>query len=175
MLQSFLTLFTQADVLFYILYAFSIILLIVEVFLPSFGIVGMGGLIMALGAIVVRCIHGNNSSNEILFFVIYLVLILTLIVGLVKLSYYLHLKLSKRKKYAIIDGNKVPLTNEGNPDYSFLIGQEGEVISDLKPTGKVKFSSGTFEATSSKEYIYKGTIVKGYKVINQKLVVKKKG
>ncbi len=173
MINAFVTLFSQGDALFYILFALAIVLLIAEAVVPSFGILGLGGILMSAGAIICRCLTGNNSSLQKFLFIVYILLILLLLIVITKLLYKLHQLRINRKKFAIIDGVKVPLTAEGNPDYSFLLGKEGEVVSDLKPLGKIRVDSNVFEATTMKGYIYSGTKVKVDKVIAQKIIVKK--
>jgi len=172
MFEAFLTLFSEADVLFYILYILAIGLLIAEVFVPNFGLLGLGGVLISIIAIAMRCLHGENTSNEIVLYVLYSVIIILIIIAIMKLI-RAGIARKNKVKYAMIDGNKVPLTPEGNPDYSFLLEEEGEVVSDLKPTGKARFEQGTFEVTTTKEYIYTGTRVRVDKVIAHKVVVRK--
>lgn len=175
MFKAFVTLFTEADVLFYCLFSLAIILLVAETFIPSFGIVGMGGLLMALGSIIARCVSKDNSTLETVMYVIYIVLLMVLVVCIIKLFQKVDKKRKSKKQYATVDGNKIPLTKDGYLDYSFLVGKEGEVVADLKPSGKVKIDGKIYEVTTTKEYIYSGTMVRVDKVINQRVVVRKKG
>ena len=85
MFEAFVTLFSEADVLFYCLFSIAIILLVAETFIPSFGIVGMGGLLMALGAIVARCVSKKNTTLETVMYVVYIVLLMAVVIGLIKL------------------------------------------------------------------------------------------
>ena len=175
MFEILITLFSEADWLFFALYSLSIMLSIIEIFLPSFGIAGISGVLMLLSAITERCVYGNNSSKEIVFYIIYCILFFAVIVTAVKLIVVkIAKKIRNKTKFAVVDGNKIPLNSDGSLNYSFLLGKEGETITDLKPIGKVKFNEGIFEATTTKEYLYSGTIVKVDKIINQKIVVKKK-
>lgn len=174
MINAFVTLFTQGDALFYILFVLAIVLLVAEAIIPSFGIIGIGGILMAIGATVSRCLTGDNSTKEIILYIVYILVILLAMIILTKLFHKAHLYRINKKKYAIVDGVKIPLTNEGNLDYSFLLGKEGEVVSDLKPLGKIKIDGNVFEATTTKGYIYSGTLVRVDKVVAQKIIVKKK-
>ena len=174
MFHSFITLFSEADWLFYLLFILAVGMFVAEIFIPSFGLTGLAGILLAVGAVTERCSTGNNTANEILLYIIYsvvLMVVLTLVIKVIVVS----IKNRKKVKYTIVDGNKIPLTKEGNLDYSFLVGEEGEVISDLKPTGKVRFEAGIFEVTSTKEYIYSGSWVRVDKILNGKIVVRKKG
>ena len=72
-----------------------------------------------------------------------------------------------------VKNEEVNFTEQGNMDFSFLVGKEGEVVSDLKPSGKVVIDSKIYDVTTSKEYIYSGAKVKVIYVLAQKIVVKK--
>lgn len=174
MFKAFVTLFSEADFLFYILLILSAGLFILELFTSGFRLASLGGIIMTIGTMTERCIHGNNSAKEVLLYMLYTVLVVYILVAIARLIFDL-VRNKNKVKYAIIDGNKVPLNKDGSPDYTFLIGKEGEVVADLKPTGKVRFEEGFFEVTSVKEYIYNGNYVIVEKISNGKIVVKKKG
>ena len=173
MFTAFVTLFSEADWLFYVLLVLSVGLLVSELFIPNFSIAGIGGIVMTIATITERCAHGKNTANELLLYIVYTFLIVLLCVWTVKIV-YVTVKSRNHVKYTMVDGNKIPLTKEGNLDYSFLIGEEGIVISDLKPTGKVRFDQGTFEVTSLKEYIYAGSTVVADRILNGKIIIKKK-
>lgn len=175
MKDAFITLFTEADVLFYCLFALSIILLIAEVFIPSFGVVGMGGILSAFGAVAARTVEKNLSKKTTILYIVYIALLIVAIVVLIKLIKKLDDKRKTKTGYAIVDGNKIPLTKDGYLDYSFLVGKEGVVVADLKPSGKVNIDGKIYEVTTTKEYIYSGAAIRVDKVINQRVVVRKKG
>ena len=174
MLKAFLTLFTEADVVFYILLALAVMLLVAEVFIPSFGIVGMSGLLAGIGAIIDRCVVIENTKIENVLYIVYIVVLLASVVGIFKLFQKMDKIRKDKKSYAIVDGNKIPLTSDGFLDYSFLVGKEGVVVSDLKPAGKAEIEGKVYEVTATKEYIYSGTHIRVDKIINQRVVVKKK-
>ena len=174
MFKTFVTLFTEADILFYVLLILSIGLFILELFIPRFSLAGIAGILVTISTFTERCVHGENSSNQIILYMFYTVLIIFVCVLLARMIIKFFRDRNK-VKYKVIDGNKVPLDQDGNPNYSFLIGKEGEVVQDLKPTGKVRFEEGFFEVTSVKEYIYSGTYVIVEKIFNGRIVVKRKG
>ena len=173
MFNAFLTLFTGADWLFYVLLVLAIGLFVAELLIPSFGLTGLGGILLTVSAITQRCTHGKNTANEILCYIVYIILLVIVVVFTTR-AIIIAVKKKSKVKYATVDGNKIPLTKEGNLDYSFLIGSEGEVITDLKPTGKVRFEQGTFEVTSTKEYIYAGAWVRADRIFNGRIIVRKK-
>jgi len=85
-------------------------------------------------------------------------------------------KLFKRKKKSnliVVDGNKVPADEMGNPNYSFLVGKTGECITDLKPIGKAKICGHIFTVKSEKGYLYNGNFVEVVKTESTTIYVKK--
>jgi len=128
MFKAFITLFSEADWLFYVLLVLSVCLLVSELFIPNFSIAGFAGLILGLATVTERCVHGENTSNEILLYMLYIVGLILASVFLVKFITAMVQKKKVKVKYAVVDGNKVPLTKDGKPNYSFLIGEEGEII-----------------------------------------------
>lgn len=175
MFKSLVTLFAEADILFYIFLAFSVTLFIIELFVPKVGIAGIAGAVMTLTTITERCTHGDNTSKEVLLYMFHICVMIFVLVGAVKTVILIVKKKKYESRFKVIDGNKVPVDKNGNPDYRFLIGKEGEVITDLKPTGKVRFEEGTFEVTCVKEYIYNGAYVIVDRIFDGRVVVKRKG
>lgn len=173
MFKAFLTLFSGADALFYVLFALALGLFILEIFIPSFGLVGVAGLLMTVGAITERCVLGDVSSTEIMFYIFWCILILVFVVFAVKVIYQIVRNRKKNKAMVTVKGNKVPTTEEGNPDYSFLLGKCGVVVADLKPSGKAEFDEKVYDVTTTKEYIFAGSRVRVKKVYAQKIVVEK--
>ena len=175
MLNAFITLFSRGGVAFYILFVIALILIICEALESSFGILGLGGILFGFGAIVARCFETDNTSTEIALYVFYIIALLVAAMLIVKLFKRLKRITKRTKAVAEVDGVEVPLTSEGNLDYSFLLGKEGEVVSDLKPLGKVKIDDQIYEATTAKGYIYSGAKIKVDKVIAQRIIVIRKG
>ena len=173
MLKAFVTLFSQADFIFYILYGFALGLFISRIFVAGHFFLNFAGLLMTIGAITERCVVGNNTSTQMIYYIIFSVLLLIVIYSLVKLCRELALANKMRKKMAKVKGNNVPLSPEGNPDYSFLLGKVGMVVSDLKPTGKVDIQGAIYEVSSINDYISAGCIVKVVKVLVSRVFVEK--
>lgn len=174
MFKAFVTLFSQGDALFCVLFALSIALFVLKVFVSKFGIAGFCGILMTLGAISARCVDANNET-DMLFYIFWCVFIVFAVSFLTKLVLTMILNHKKAKLMTMVKGNQVPLTEEGNPDYSFLVGETGEVVSDLKPFGKVEICGRVYDATTTKEYVFSGSKVVVSKVIAQKIIVKKIG
>lgn len=173
MFDAFVTLFTQADALFFVLFSLSILLFVLEVFIPSFGIAGIAGILMTMGTIVERCITGNNSTTQVGFYIFWCIFLIAISCSLVKMIYVLIRNRRKVKNTMTVKGNKVPSTEQGNPDYSFLLGKSGVVVADLKPSGKAEFDEKVYDVTTTKDYIFAGSRVRVKKVYASKIVVEK--
>ena len=173
MLNAFVTLFSQADFVFYIIYIFALGLFISRIFVQNHFFLSLAGFVMAVGAITERCVVQENTSTQIIFYIIYSVLLMIAVYSIVKITTELVVANKTRKKMAKVKGNNVPLTEEGNPDYSFLLGKVGMVVSDLKPTGKVEIQGSIYEVSSINDYINAGCIVKVVKVLVSRVFVEK--
>ena len=173
MFKAFVTLFSQADWIFYILYAVALGLFVTRIFIRTGVLYAISGMFITICAITERCISGNNNSTQILFYIIYSVLLIVVICAIVKLSAEIVVTNKTRKQMARVKGNNIPLTPEGNPDYSFLNDKVGMVVSDLKPTGKVEIQGAIYEVSSMSDYINAGSVVKVVKVVASRVFVEK--
>ncbi len=173
MFRAFVTLFSEADVLFFVLFALSIALFVLRVFFPRFWIAGIAGFFMTVGTMLERCISIKNNANKVFFFIFWIAILIFAVASLTKLVRTLVLNKKRAKLQAIVNGEKIPLTSEGNLDYSFLVNKTGTVVSDLKPSGKVEINGKVYDVTSTKEYIFTGSRVIVSRVYAQKIIVKK--
>jgi len=148
------------------------ILIALEVFvIPGFGIAGISGIIIIMSSLVlslVRNINGFDFSfvpkHEM--GVAFLTVAIVMISGVISFFF----GGEKMMKFAFSNsniGNKTTLAKEDNfvvsgiNKYKTLIGKEGVVVSDLRPSGKVSIDNEWFNAISDGEYISK----------NQKIIV----
>lgn len=173
MFEAFVTLFSKADWVFYVIYALAIALFVIKMYFPKYWTLSIAGIIFAVGAITERCMTGNNTATEIVFYIIYSLLLIVIVCALINIVRQLIQIKATRKVMAKVKGNNVPLTPEGNPDYSFLMGKVGMVITDLKPTGKVEIQGAVYEVSSMNDYISAGNIVKVVKVMISRVFVEK--
>ncbi len=173
MFEAFVTLFSEADWVFYVVYAVALALFIIKMYLPKYWILNIAGIILTIGAITERCVTGENTSRQIIFYIIYSILLLILICAVIRLVRQFIQINKTRKIMAKVKGNNVPLTPEGNPDYSFLNGKVGMVVTDLKPTGKVEIQGSIYEVSSMSDYVPAGSIVKVVKVMVSRVFVEK--
>lgn len=144
----------------------GIIFLIIEIFIPGFGIFGFCGIGLTGFSIIFKICIGD-SVEEVLWTL--LVAVLVIVVLLVVFIY------SARKglisKSALMNNGTALPTFFNSSNLEFLIGEKGECVSDLKPIGKVKIENEIYEATSQDEYLDIGTKIEVVSVENNTLCV----
>lgn len=175
MINGFVTFFTETDVLCFIALAVSLACLIAEIFIPSFGLVGIGGICIGLAGIGLNVSKPWYSATEIVWLIIDTFIIFIVVLLPIKLIVSLRQKKKKNRKvnYLIIDGNKVPADENGNPDFSFLKGKAGTCVTDLKPSGKVEIEGIVYNVLADKGYLYNGNMVRVIKSNGASIYVEK--
>ena len=177
MIQGFVTFFTETSFVTWIVLAVSLACLISEVFIPSFGMVGIGGIVLGIAGIVFNATKPWLSAGEIIWLVVDTLILFAIIVGAVKLiDFIIRKKGGIRKKvsaYLEIDGKKIPADSNGNPNFSFLKGKAGVCVTDLNPSGKVEIDGDIYNVFSREGYLYNGNMVRVVKTVGASIYVEK--
>ena len=178
MVNGFVTLFTETEVVAWIVLAISLVCLIAEVFIPSFGLVGIGGIVLGLAGIGFNANKPWLTTSELVWLIVDTLVLMGAIVGLVKLVYVLTHGKNKKKKnatktYLDMDGKLIPADDEGNPDFSFLKGKAGTCVTDLKPSGKVEIDGEVYNVLADQGYLYNGNMVRVIKTVGASVYVQK--
>lgn len=143
-------------------------LLIAEVFMPGFGLPGIGGIILEGAAIFFSYrIHGSLAA------LIITVIILAVIAVVISLA----LRSAKNGKLSKSD---IILTNEETSEQGFsatqemqyFVGRTGVAKTPLRPAGIVDFDGVKLSVVSDGEYVPKDAIVVVDRVNGASLVVK---
>ena len=141
----------------------GIVLLLIEIFIPGFGVFGISGLIALAASACVTIVFVENG-------------LLMVVAGIVILAVLLYLAVEDAKKYGLYsklvlkDTLKNDCKNKESMD-SF-IDKQGVVKTPLKPHGKVEFDGTVTEAYSDGDFIPVGQQVVAYKVSDNNLYVK---
>ena len=140
----------------------AIVLLIVEAFIPNFGICGILGIVSFFGSAIITVIYVQNGIYIVLLeFVIFAVLL------------YLAFKfIFKRKFQNRVVLNETLQVSKPDVDLYELLGKEGVVTTPLKPTGFVDFNGTVIEACSEGAYINEHSRVKVIDRLNNKPIVR---
>lgn len=141
-----------------ILYVLGMIFLLVEIFMPGFGVFGVLGIISFLAGIVLRILSGGGVLEILLVIVVGVVLLIIAMNCTVKSAQSGRLS----KSALILNQNAMPEgKTAGTNDYIFLIGKLGETTTLLRPVGKAIIDGQLFEVISENSDI----IERGEKII----------
>ena len=164
-----------------LLFFIGLILIALEIFvIPGFGVVGILGIVCVLLGLILSLINNDfftfpNGIMETIGYTLFRVTI-TLIIGIPLAAAFggSIFNFPVFKKMVLLDDQK------SNKGYSIkqseqvdVIGLEGIVISDCRPSGKVEIEGNLYDAISDAEYILKGTKIIVTKVQGYSVKVKK--
>ena len=126
-------------------------LIIVEAFIPGFGVAGICGIILEIVAL--RCcwvLHGTVPA------LIALAGVLLLIGAAVFLSYRSAMNGRLSKSHLVLRDTETA-AEAASPDH--WIGREGIAVTALRPAGQVEIDGSRLNAASSGDFVAKGTPV----------------
>lgn len=140
----------------------GIILLVAEIFIPSFGVTGTIGIISILAGVIFT--SDTFVGGLLLFVVILLVAIILMFIA-----------------YKVLSSVKSPLIlteslNEEKPNekLAFFVGKEGTAITPLRPSGTLEFEGVRLDVITRGEFVEKGSIVIIEEIQGKKIIVKAK-
>lgn len=144
----------------------GVILLIVEAFMPGFGVPGISGFILLLAGVAMTwyeygAMVGLGTTVAVLA-----------LVG-VAISVSLKSASSGRlsKSDLILNDTETPPSE--NADMQLLVGKEGVVKNTLRPVGTAEFDCGKLHVTSDGEYVSEGQKVRIVRVEGTQIFVNK--
>ena len=144
----------------------GVILLIVEAFMPGFGVPGISGIILLLAGVAMTwyeygAMVGLGTTVAVLA-----------LVG-VAISVSLKSTSSGRlsKSDLILNDTETPPSE--NADMQLLVGKEGVVKNTLRPVGTAEFDCGKLHVTSDGEYVSEGQKVRIVRVEGTQIFVNK--
>lgn len=149
-----------------LLFLFGIMLLILEVFIPDFGLIGIAGVAMI--------IFGYFTNRQDIWGSV-LDLGLAIIIAVIT-AFILIQKGYKflPGKSSLILGNSL-YTQKGytsGKDYTLYLGKKGTAVTTLRPSGKVDISGKVLDVLSDGKIIVEGATVQVIHVEGTKIIVK---
>ncbi|NLM15131.1 MAG: hypothetical protein GX218_04665 [Clostridiaceae bacterium] len=147
-----------------ILFVVGLLLLIVEMFLPGFGIAGGSGVVLLVIAIVLTAKNATQAAV--------MVLILLALIALVLFVILRSAKKGKLSKTLIL--NSAARSTEGyraTADLSDLLGNVGVALTVLRPAGTGEFTDRRLDVVAEGMYIDKGTPIKIVRIEGRRIVV----
>ena len=142
----------------------GVILLIIEAFMPGFGIPGISGIVLLLAGVGMTWYeHGSIAGLGTT------VAVLALVGVAISVSLKSASKGKLSKSDLILNGTEAPAAE--NADLHLLIGKEGTVRNTLRPVGTAEFDCGKLHVTSDGEYVAEGEKVRIVRVEGTQIFV----
>lgn len=159
-----------------LVFIIGLALLLIEIFyIPGFGLLGILGIIMMIGAIFFGLIGEFPviSENEISNAIIQLAasLIASIVFLIILWRFLPGTPIWGRLILATSETQKEGFVS--NPDLSFLVGKRGKALSFLRPAGIVLIDGKRYDVISEGDFIQKDEEVEVTEVIGSKIIVKK--
>jgi len=147
------------------LFVFGIIFLLVEAFMPGFGIFGIGG----LAAVIVSIVLAAASTT----LGIYMLLISFFIAGIAGYGAFKYFqRKGTLKRFILSDSATREAGYSSSKDYSHLLGKAGKASTPMRPSGMVEIEGKRYDAVSEGGYVDAGETIEVLQVEGYRIVVR---
>lgn len=153
-----------------LLMAFGLALVVLEIFIPSGGILGVLAVTAIVGAILIAFTSGSAATGFTFMVVAAVGLPLAVILGLKWLP---ETPIGRRLLLRTPKGKDVLPDDDPRERFQQLVGRVGTAKSAMLPGGAITIDKVTYEAVSQSGAIDAGDIVEIVKVRHNRLVVRK--
>lgn len=156
-----------ADNMTILTFIMGITLLALEIFIPSFGIIGIIGIALT-GYSVIDSFE--NSTTGILILVVSAIAIILTVTIYVKLGFSRDLF----NRLILTNTNSRNRGYNSKADYSKLVGMTGISKTILRPTGRIAIGENVYDAKSMSDFIAKDTEIEVVAIKDGHIIVKEK-
>lgn len=166
-------LFSEMGVIPAICLLAGLVLVIIEIFQPGFGIFGgLGGILTILGIALRVADSGTANPFAILFL---LLLFITLIITAAFIIMVKSARYGWLKRSPIFDeGTAISsVFSEGTRDYKYLVGKKGITTTNLRPSGYASIDGETYDVTAEGFFLNKDELIRVVGVEGVKITVKR--
>ena len=146
------------------LFILGLVLLIVEAFIPGFGIAGGSGIVLLVMGIILTA----RTPFEALMMVVILLLLIALVVAIILRSAK---KGQLSRKLILRSAAKHEEGFRTSADYSALVGQEGVALTVLRPAGSGEFAGQRLDVVTDGTFIENGTRIRIIRTEGRRIVV----
>jgi hypothetical protein len=157
--------YNVADNMTILIFIMGVTLLALEIFIPSFGVIGIIGLILS-GYSVMDSFSDSRMGI--------LVLVLTALAIILTVTIYVKLGFDRSLFDRMILSNKDSSTRGYNSktNYDNLVGKSGLSKSILRPTGRIEIDGNIYDAKSESDFISKDRNILVTRIKNGNIIVK---
>lgn len=173
MWEQIVLLFTEMGIVPAICLLAGLVLVVIEIFQPGFGVFGSLGGILTIVGIALR-VANSGSANP--FAILFLLL---LFISLIIIAAFLIMVKSARygwlKRTPIFDEGTAISSgfSEGTKDFNFLIGKKGITTTNLRPSGYASIEGENYDVTAEGFYIQKDELIRVVGVEGVRIIVKR--
>lgn len=163
-MEALISLVNNVGIFIAICFLSGLVLIIVEMFAPGFGVPGIAGCILLL--------LGIFFTAKTIIQVFILLIIILAILGIC-LSIIIHSAKKGKLSKSIILSTTMDKDDDGikEKDMEYFLGKEGIVVTTLRPIGNADFDGVKLQVFAKGEFIPKGTKVKIARVEGKHIVV----
>ena len=146
----------------------GVVLMVVEAFMPGFGIPGLSGIVLEIIAIAIT--YFKLGSTAALVFAL-------IIISVIAVAISIALRSAAKGRFAKSKMvlNNVEGSDEGfvaSEDMKVVVGREGETTTTLRPAGIAEFDGVRLNVVSEGDFIQPGTRVRITQAEGSRIVVK---
>ncbi len=146
----------------------GVVLMVVEAFMPGFGIPGLSGIVLEIIAIAIT--YFKLGSTSALVFAL-------IVISVIAVAISIALRSAAKGRFARskVVLNTVEGSDEGfvaSEDMKVFVGREGETTTTLRPAGIAEFDGVRLNVVSEGDFIQPGTRVRITSAEGSRIVVK---
>lgn len=170
MFQSIASLFDGYGIIAMIIFAIGLIFVIVEIFVPGFGVFGILGSIFITMGVVIRFLLDFDINH-----LVTMVALVVIFVSLFAIIVFSSARRGMLSKSPLIENRTAIAKNHARDreEYIKILGKIGFAESRFLPAGKFKLDDEVYEAFSYGEFIEKGSKVQVVEVLGKTIYIKK--
>lgn len=167
--EQFVELFAGMGVAAGVCIVLGLVLCIIEIFQPGFGIFGGLGALLIIAGLVIRMLQGGTLL--MLFIMIFLIIVILMAAFLIMVRSMKYGWLSRAD--FIQTGTAVdPVRSDATKDFSYLLDKTGKATTPLRPSGKATIEDQEYDVIAQGAFIAAGAKIKVIEIEGARIVVK---
>lgn len=161
------TIYNVADNMTILTFVMGITLLAIEIFIPSFGVIGIAGLILTMYSVM-----DSFASTQMGF----LILIVSALAIILTVTIYVKLGFDRNlfDRFILKNTNSSERGYNSKSNHSILLGKNGVTKTILRPTGRIEVEGNAYDAKSDSDFIGKDKEVEVVAIKDGHIIVKEK-
>ena len=148
-----------------LLFLIGIALMVAELYIPDFGIMGVLGLGASIYALWLKI-----GALRPLIVLVLLCFLTAVVLSIILMRMGLALNISPR--FVLQESMISSLGYSSESDYSYLVNQEGVTMTDLRPVGRAQFDDEIYDVYSLEDMIGHGRQIRVVRVAGSKIYVR---